>query len=311
MTTTPEIDALPWAMMDGRLIRSRAARVSVFDRSFQLGDGVFETLRIINGCPIQWRAHWRRLRTTARWLGMRLPASEASIRALLHALLKHNRTRNAILRIHLSRGVGPRGYSPRGATHPVFLMTMYPSPARESSGPRSIRLGLSSLRLEHHHPLQRHKTASRLVHILAKAEADTGGFDDMLLLDSRKRVLEATSSNFFWFRGRVLITPPLSAGILPGSTRTQVIKMAKRRGIVVHEQLAGIAKIVECQGAFLTVCTSGIIEIRSIDGVPVPRNPHTGTLHHELMQSWQREATRLQPRRRARSKTIRQPGIVH
>ena len=292
MIATPSTNALPWVLLNGRFVRAEKAAVSVFDRSFQLGDGLFETLRVINGCPIQWREHWRRFAATAKWLNIPLPCSGPAGLIFVHELLKQNHVQDAILRLHLSRGPGPRGYSPRGAGNPTLLMALYPAPVVEPGRPRTVRLGLSSFRLDSHNPTQQHKTTSRVLHVLAKAEADDAGYDDALLLDARGRVLEATSSNFFWFRGQTLVTPPLSAGILPGTTRAHVIKLAKRKGIAMEEQLASIAQIVRGKGAFLTVSTSGIIAVTKIGNHRVAASPMMRELHAELEQRWQLEAVR-------------------
>ncbi len=292
MIATPRTDALPWVLLNGRFVRAEKAVVSVFDRSFQLGDGLFETLRVIRGCPIQWRAHWRRFAATARWLNIRLPFSGPACRASLNELLNRNGVRDAILRLHLSRGPGQRGYSPKGAVNPTLLMALYPAPVVEPGQPRTVRLGLSSFRLDSHNPTQQHKSSSRVLHVLAKAEADNDGYDDALLLDARGRVLEATSSNIFWFRGQTLVTPPLSAGILPGTTRAHVIKLAKRKGLAVEEQLASVAQIVRGKGAFLTVSTSGIIAVTKIGNHRVAASPMMRELHAELERRWQLEAVR-------------------
>ncbi len=292
MIARPSTNALPWVLLNGQFVCAEKAVVSVFDRSFQLGDGLFETLRVIRGCPIQWREHWRRFSATARWLNIRLPFSGPACRASLNELLNRNGVRDAILRLHLSRGPGQRGYSPKGAVNPTLLMALYPAPVVEPGQPRTVRLRLSSFRLDSHNPTQQHKSSSRVLHVLAKAEADNDGDDDALLLDARGRVLEATSSNFFWFRGPTLVTPPLSAGILPGTTRAQVIKLAKRKDIAVEEQLASIAQIVRGKGAFLTVSTSGITAVAKIGNHRVAANPMMRELHAELERGWQLEAAR-------------------
>jgi aminodeoxychorismate lyase len=290
MPTSP--DALPWAQVNGRLIRARQAAVSIFDRSFQLGDGLFETIRILNGWPVQWRQHWRRLAASAHYLQIELPFNQTTVLAQANELITRNQSPEAVLRIQLSRGCGPRGYSPRGARQPQLVMAMFEAPALSPARLSGVRLGIASFTGNSNHRLQQIKTASRVLHVLARAEADTQGFDDALLLDDREQVLEATSSNFFWFSGRTLVTPPLTAGVLPGITRATVLKLASRLGIPVQERLAPLGHILRSQGAFLTVSTSGVIDVREIAGHPVPTNPNTARLHAALITAWQREATR-------------------
>lgn len=296
--TTPP-DALPWAALNGRIVRARDAVVSVFDRSFLLGDGAFETIRVITGRPIQWRPHWARLKTAARHLEIRLPLGSTAALALAGKLIDRNRADEAVLRIHLSRGCGRRGYSPRGADQPLLAVTMFAADKLDPVSPGQARLGVATVIVPTDGALGQFKTASRVLNVLAKAQADAGGFDDALLLDRRGRVLEATGSNVFWFRGRRLVTPSLAGGILPGITRECVIRVARRLGIPVEERFATLAQIQAGAGAFLTVSTRGIIEVLAIAGRKLPRNPATARLHVALVHSWQREArhgSRPQPK---------------
>jgi len=292
MTWPPSPDALPWAMLNGRLMRARQAATSIFDRSFQLGDGLFETIRILNGWPLQWRQHWRRLAAGARCLRIQLPCDQTEALAQVVELIARNRTPEAVLRLHLSRGCGPRGYSPGGAGHPLVVMAMFGAPELSPDRLAGVRLGIASFTINSNDRLPQFKTASRVLHVLARGEAEAHGFDDALLLDERKQVLEATSSNFFWFRNRTLVTPPVAAGILPGTTRATVLKLARRLDIPVQEKLVSLRQILRCRGAFLTVSTGGVIEVRAIAGHPIPTNPNTARLRAVLIAAWQREADR-------------------
>lgn len=277
-------------MVNGRLIRSRRATVSIFDRSFQLGDGAFTTVRVTAGWPLRWRHHWSRLAGTARTLGIRLPLGQGAALGHVLKLIARNRAAEAVLRIHLTRGCGPRGYSPRGAVEPQLIMAMHPAGQLQPSALRSVRLGLSTLAGSHAAALQSHKTASRVSTVLVRAAAEAAGFDDALWLDERNHVLEATSSNFFWFHRRQLVTPPLVPGVLPGTTRALVIQLARRRGLSVSERLAACAQIQVGAGAFLTVSTEGLVEVREIAGHQLPVNPLTALLHRELLSRWRSEA---------------------
>ncbi len=292
MTRLPSPDALPWVLLNGRPIRAQQAAVSIFDRSFQLGDGLFETIRILNGWPLQWRQHWRRLAAAARYLKIRLPGQQTEALAQVLELIARNRSPEAVLRLHLSRGCGLRGYSPRGADHPQLFMTMFSARQLGADQVAGVRLGIATFTINSNDRLPQFKTASRVLNVLAKAEAEAHGFDDALLLDDRKRALEASGSNLFWFHGRTLVTPPLTAGILPGTTRSTVIKLAARLGIPVQEKLVSTRQILRGRGAFLTVSTGGVMEVRTIAGHPLPTNPNTARLQAALMAAWQREARR-------------------
>ncbi len=291
MKRAAQPDALPWVCFNGKVVPAKTARVSVFDRSFQLGDGLFETLRIIDGWPVQWRDHWKRFTGTARLLGIKLPITARSFLALLPELLRRNRVSCAILRIHLSRGVGPRGYSPALARNPVWLASLHPAPVVIPGQPQPVRVGLSPLRWGGT-MLEGCKTASRALQVLARHAADLQGCDDVVFLDHQDNVLEATSSNFFWLRGRELITPPLSSGILPGTSRQTILKIAPALGLRVREQPSLLRKVMRSHGAFLSVCTRGISEVVELAGDRLPQSELVPRLHAHLEAVWQAEARR-------------------
>ncbi len=291
MNRPAHTDALPWVGLNGKIVPAKTARVSVFDRSFQLGDGLFETLRIIDGWPVQWREHWKRFTGTARLLDITLPITARSFLEHLRQLLRRNRVNHALLRVHLSRGVGPRGYSPAPAKSPVWVASLYPAPQVIPGQPPPVRVGLSPFRFGGT-ILEGCKTANRALQVLAKHAADLQGCDDMVFLDHQDNVLEATSSNFFWLRGRELITPPLSCGILPGTTRQAILKLAPELGLRVCEQPSPLRKVLRGHGAFLSVCTRGLSEVVELAGVRLPHSELVPRLHARLEAVWQAEARR-------------------
>src|SRR6476661_6142010 len=104
-----------YVFLNDRLVQEDRAVVSVFDRSFLYGDGLFETVRVFNGKPFRWDQHVKRLKHGGKFLKIRLPYSDKALRSFVQELIEQNRTCNALLRVMLSRGVGIRGYSPKGA----------------------------------------------------------------------------------------------------------------------------------------------------------------------------------------------------
>ena len=108
--------------LNGEFVEEEKAVVSVFDRSFLYGDGPFETLRVVSGRPFRWDQHLVRLQRGIDFLGFHLPFAPGEIRGFADQLIRRNQSPEAVLRIVLSRGAGPRGYSPKGADRPVLVM---------------------------------------------------------------------------------------------------------------------------------------------------------------------------------------------
>jgi aminodeoxychorismate lyase len=281
--------------LNGRFVPEEQALVSVFDRGFLYGDGLFETLRVMNGVPLRWEAHWRRfamgllrLDLTVRWLPEYLRANAAD-------LSHHNHLPDALLRLTLSRGIGERGYSPRGADSPTFVMSLHPAPALPAEAPHT-KLHTPSLRLPAGDWLSACKSANKLLHVLARAEAEAAGADEALLLNPRDELAEAASANLFWIEGDTLHTPPLSSGALPGVTRADVLAWCQSQGIPARETTADRARLLRAHGGFLTSSACGVVEVSALDGQAIPVSPLTHRIRTALLAAWAAESQRAEPK---------------
>src|SRR5207244_3239562 len=146
--------------LNGQFVPESQAVVSIFDRSFLYGDGLFETMRIHNGKPFRWVQHLDRLRQGAEFLKIRIPFAEAALEKFAAELVTRNQMPEALLRLTLSRGVGVRGYSPKGAEQPFLAMSLHPIPVSET--PVQWKLVISSFRLPANEPLAQFKTCNKL-----------------------------------------------------------------------------------------------------------------------------------------------------
>ena len=212
-------------------------------------------------------------------LKLSLPYSHDELLAFAAQLIRRNQMTEAMLRLTLSRGVTPRGYSPRHAANPAVVMTLHPAPVLDPARPPRWRLITSTLRLPANDPLARFKTANKLRHVLAHAEADDAGADDALLLNTDGHLAEAASANLFWVKNKVVRTPPLSAGPLPGVTRRLVLELCQKLNIPARETRARPGALRQAGGVFLTLASLGIVEVESLDGNKMRRSPLTRKLY--------------------------------
>jgi aminodeoxychorismate lyase len=275
--------------LNGRFVPEEQAVVSVFDRGFLYGDGLFETLRVMNGVPLRWDAHWRRFALGLLRLDLAVPWSPEFLRANAADLCRRNDMSDGILRVAISRGVGQRGYSPRGADSPAFVMSSHPAPELSMAVPQ-WKLHTASLRVPAGDWLSACKTSSKLLHVLARAEAEAAGAEEALLLNARDEVVEATSANLFWVEGDMLHTPPLASGALPGVTRADVLAWCLAQRIAVHETTTNLARLARADGAFLTMSSLGIVEVVALDGQVVPTSPFTQRVRNALLAAWRMES---------------------
>ena len=259
--------------LNDKFVPEEQAVVSVFDRSFLYGDGLFETIRVWHGQPLHWAQHLERLELGAEFLKIQLPFAPDALRDFADQLIKQNSTPNATLRITLSRGVGGRGYSPKSAESPTLVMTLQPPPAFEVDNPPQWKLVTASLRLPVGDPLARFKTANKLAQILARAEADAANADEALLLNTDGHVAETASGNLFWIDRDTVCTLPLATGALPGVTRSVVLEICRKYKFPTREADVSPEQLHQADGIFLTLSSLGMVEVVSLDGRKVTTSP--------------------------------------
>jgi aminodeoxychorismate lyase len=255
--------------LNGHWVPEERATISVFDRSFLYGDGLFETLRVANGRPFRWIQHWERFEEGAAFLGIQVPFKKASLRDRVSELVTRNRMPDSILRITLSRGPGARGYSPADANSSTLVMSLHPVPPV----PARCRVRTVGLCLPSGGPLARFKTNNKLVQVIARAQAEAAGADEALLLNSEGFVVEGSSGNLFWIKRGVVCTPPLEGGVLPGVTRAVTIELCHRLGVDFQESAVRPGDLAGVEAAFLTQSSLGIVNLTEIDDVPMQGSP--------------------------------------
>lgn len=251
--------------LNGHFVPEERAVVSVLDRGFLYGDGLFETMRVFKGKPFRWRKHLERLQSGAEFLKIKLPFTPEALRGFVDELIAKNNLPDALLRVTLSRGVGVRGYSPKGAENPTMVMSLHPAPDNGGKSPR-WKLITSSHCLPANEPLAHFKTCNKLAQILARAEADDAGAEEALLLNTDGFVVEGASSNLFWIEDGAIFTPPLASGVLPGVTRAVVLEICERLGLKTREANIGVDGLKSADGIFVSLSSFGIVEVVSLNG---------------------------------------------
>jgi len=259
--------------LNGKFVSEEQATVSVFDRAFLYGDGLFETMRVVNGKPFRWSEHMERLRKGGDFLGIKIPFCCKSLENFAAELISQNKMPEALIRLTVSRGIGPRGYSPKGADKPTLVMSLHPAPRKSSSGSARWKLVTASLRLPAGDKLAQFKTANKLVQVLARAEADAAGADEALLLNTDGRVVEGASSNLFWIEGKIVCTPPLADGLLGGVTRAVAIEICQSLSLPFAERTVTSEQLRRADGIFLTLSSIGVVEAIALDGATLATSP--------------------------------------
>lgn len=255
--------------LNGRIVPEEQAVLSVFDRCFCYGDGLFETIRVFNGRPFRWAQHLDRLNRGAAYLKIGVPFTPQELRKFADELIKGNALPDCLIRIQVSRGNGPRGYSPTGADQPVVVMSLHEAPPWDLKAPSQYRVIFSEYRLAAHNPITAFKTADRLINVLAKAEAEAAGADDAILINTNGEVVCSTSGNLFWVHKDTLYTTPSGHSSLPGITRAVVLEICQALALPTGKRVIKPENLLRSEGLFITNSVRGIIPVAYINDEPV------------------------------------------
>ena len=272
-----------FAWVDGRLLPADGRHLSAFDRGFQLGDGIFETLRASGGRPTELVEHLARLERSAAGLEIALPTDierivTAAIVELLDAEGLGGPDGDASVRITVSRGVfRGRGILPPDEDPTATLVVQAWPVAAAPAGhlATGLHLATSAVRRDPQSPLAALKTTSRAEYVYARLEARRAGADDALFLTVDDRLSEATSANLFLVRRALadgvheLATPSLDCAILAGTTRSWLLGWAERSGLRPYEGHLSRADLASAEEAFLCSSVAGVLPVTRYDGSPI------------------------------------------
>ena len=241
------------------------ARVSVFDRGFSVGDGVFETLKVTDGAAFALTRHLNRLVQSAHGMGLQIPAVEL-VRDGVEQLLAANAQvfpELSRLRIQLTAGSGLAG-SERSGGEPTLVITQ----TAATVWPETSAVITVPWTRNEHSPIAGFKTTSYADNVVALARANAVGATEALFANTQGDLCEGTGSNVFVVVGDRLITPPLSSGCLPGITRALVLEW-----IGAEETAVPMSVLREADEVFITSSTRDISPVHSIDGQLVTHAP--------------------------------------
>lgn len=265
--------------LNGQVFSADDARISPFDHGITVGDGVFETLKVLDGTPFALGRHLRRLERSASALGIPSPEPDL-VRKAADEVIAANGSGADRLRITLTGGPGPLG-SNRGDQGTTLLLAVSElAPVEHGTDvvtvewTRNERGALAGL-----------KTTSYAENVMALARAAEAGASEAIFANSVGNLCEGTGTNIFVGIDGRLVTPPLSAGPLAGITRELVLEVTE----AVEEDLP-LDALFEADEAFLTSSTRDVQGIRAVDGIglracPGPLTESAAAAFAELVRS--------------------------
>jgi branched-chain amino acid aminotransferase len=269
--------------VNGRITDEQQAVISVFDHGFLYGEGVYETLRTYGRRPFLLERHLRRLRKSAGMIALGVPLTDQELADQIAETVGYA-ARTApgdhewYIRIMVTRGVGELTYDPAATPTPSVVMIVKPHvdpPAELYTD--GVRVAISSIVRNHPDTVNPMIKSNNLLNCaLAMQEGYRLGVYEVIMRNYLGELAECALSNFFIVTGGAALTPPLSAGLLPGITREFVFDLGKTAGIPVREAVLHDADLFGADEVFLTGTTREIMPIVQVDdrkigsGVPGP-----------------------------------------
>ena len=222
--------------VNGEMVPMKEAKISVFDRGFQYGDGVFEGLRAYDGKIFKLREHTDRLFRSARAINIQMPITKDEFSEAVKRVVRENKFQDAHIKPQVTRGTAWKlGLDPRNTTAPNIVIPGRPIGKSMFEPDKGFKLAAVSVRKI---PAMcfdpRVKSLNYLANIMARMEAQASGADEAIMLDIHGYVAEGSADNIFLIKNGELYTPSVQDA-LEGITRATVIELAGRGKIRVHE----------------------------------------------------------------------------
>ena len=290
------------AYVNGEFGPIASAKVSIEDRGFQFGDGVYEVIVVYDGQVFLPAPHMKRLRRSAAAIGLDYDFNKKPLEPIIEQGLKRSRLREAMIYVQITRGAGARNHVIPEGMKPTVVMTfrrrlVLPEELRERGAKVMTTLDTRWINCYI-------KAITLLPNVMAKNNALQKGYDDAVFASASGQVRECTASNLFVvYHGNVMI-PTRTEYVLHGVTQAFVVECAELLGISAEERGITIDMMCGADEVFMSGTTVEVLGITEIDGQPVGEGvvgPITKRLYDEFLK---RSRVETKPRRkpaRARS----------
>lgn len=254
-------------LIDGVVHAPEAARVSVFDRGFLYGDSVFETIRTYGGRPFALSEHLGRLEQSAARVFIDLPVPAARIADEIVEALAAAGNPESYVRVMVTRGSGPLGLDAGFEVRPLRVIIVAPlvPPAPELYASGIAAVTFRTQRVAEATDAAGTKVGNYLVAVLAMRKARAEGAAEALIVDHAGNVVEGASSNVFAVCSGKLVTPPESAGILPGITRAKLLEVAAELGLSVELRALPVAELGSAEEVFISSSIRELLPVVRVD----------------------------------------------
>jgi D-alanine transaminase len=279
------------ACLNGEIMPVDQAKVPVWDRGFLFGDAVYEVFRLYDGRCWLEDAHMSRLRRSLGELEI-TPYDFDRMTTRLGQTIAESRIKEGTAYIHITRGVAPRAHAfPHPPVAPTELIVIRQYDDAPVAKLRAAGVGVIS------QPDLRWKrcdikSTNLLANVMALEAARRKNCFEAILVGADGRVTEATHTSLIWVRGGRLEGTPEGPGILPGTTRQLVLRLARAAGIAFAEATVSVPELEACDEVLLVGTTTEVLSVSAIDGVPIaggrpgPQSQNLQDAYRSAVEQW-------------------------
>lgn len=260
-----------WICLNGEFVTKEDAKISVYDHGFLYGDGIFEGIRAYSGNVFRLKEHLVRLYDSAKSILLTIPYSMNEMSDLIVETVRRNGFESCYIRVVVSRGEGNLGLDPATCKRANVIviaeqLALYPKEFYQS-GMEIVTVATRRSRSDVLNPQV--KSLNYLNNIMVKLEAKLAGVSEALMLNAEGYVAEGSGDNIFIVKGRRLLTPPTSVGVLEGITRNAIMEVATELQYEVHEVQFTRHDVYTADEVFLTGTAAEVIPVIKVDGRPI------------------------------------------
>lgn len=263
-------DAMRTVYLNGEFVPENEAQISIFDRGFLMGDGVYEVTSVLDGKLIDFAGHAKRLERSLSELDMQKPDVFDDLLAVHRELVRLNDIDEGMVYLQITRGApGDRDfvYPDPETTKPTVVLFTQSKPGLANSP--AAQTGMKVISIEDQRWARRDiKTVQLLFPSMAKMAAKAAGKDDAWMVEDGY-VTEGSSNNAYIVKGNTIITRHLGNEILHGITRAAVLRFAREAQMQVEERSFTIAEAKEADEAFITSASTFVMPVVEVDDVAI------------------------------------------
>ena len=252
--------------VNGQYVPEDQAQVSIFDRGFVFGDGIYEVVPVIGGKMVDKAPFLERLKRSLGELRIEMPMSDADYLAMHEKLIELNGIDEGGVYSQITRGAADRDFAfPKAATPSVAAFTMKKQLLDNPNATTGVKVvTVDDIRWKRRDI----KSVALLGQVMAKQEAvERGGFEGWMVEDGF--VTEGTSSTAYIVKDDTIITRPLSNSILPGIRRKVLLQLCAKHNVKLEERLFTVEEALDADEAFLSSATTLVMPIVDIDGTMI------------------------------------------